>query len=66
MLAGKWISKMFDPNDKQIVIKHERLSYEFTCDLDYKQFISIIDSYFKSLSKNVNFINYDYGRVRLK
>jgi hypothetical protein len=64
MLAGKWISKMFDTNDKQMILNDSnRYNYEFTCDMNYKQFINIIDNYFRNLSKNAKFIEYDLGKV---
>ena len=66
MLAGKWISKMFEPDlNKQILINYERLSYEFTCDMHYLDFSKLLESYFTKLCKGINYIYYESGKVQL-
>lgn len=63
MLAGKWFKKMFEPESKKILIDHERLSYEFTCNMDNKNFSSVISKYLKDVCKYVDYVDCENGKV---
>lgn len=66
MLAGKWISKMFDPNKEQrkkISIESDRVSYEFTCEMHHQNFIQFIEKYFIKLCKEVKYSFITQGKV---
>ncbi len=66
MLAGKWISKMFEPEPiQEIVIDYQKLSYEFTCDMHYENFGKIIQSYFSNFCIDVNYTYKADGKVFL-
>jgi hypothetical protein len=64
MLAGKWISKMFEPN-KQITIDYERLSYEFSCDLHYEDLFRIIEKFFYEVCKTPTYTYLGEGKFNL-
>lgn len=66
MLAGKWISKMFEPNyyKHNVIIDYDRLNYEFTSELFYEDLAKMIDNYFNKLAKNTTFICNSCGKVR--
>ena len=64
MLAGKWISKMFEGDEKRnIIIEKERFSYEFTCNKHYKEMENIIGHYFGSNFEKVKYTECDLGKV---
>ena len=66
MLAGKWISKMFDAETNRCkVIQEEKLRYEYLCDLDFEKFVKLIQCYFSSYFNDVSYISENEGKVCL-
>ena len=66
MLAGKWISKMFEPDpEKQIIIDYDRFSYEFTCEMKVELFIKQFETNISKLCKSITYTNTDHGKVNL-
>ena len=66
MLAGKWISKMFEADEKKIIsFEKDKLSYEFTCSKNFKEMEKIIGGYFLENYDNAKFYNYDTGKVSI-
>ncbi len=67
MLAGKWISKLFEPDENKqvVVIDYERFSYEFACDMDYEKFAGIVEKYWSKVCSYATYVHYDAGKVRL-
>jgi hypothetical protein len=67
MLAGKWISKMFDPDDqKNILIEKERFSYEFTYNKYFKDLEKILGDYFDNNFESVKYLSSEVGKVKSK
>jgi hypothetical protein len=66
MLAGKWITKMFEPNNyqtNQVVIDYDKNSYEFISELFFETFAKIIKNYFSKVSKDINYTYSGNGKV---
>ena len=66
MLAGKWISKIFEPDEtKQIIIDYERFSYEFACEMDTENFSTVLEKYWSRVSSYVTYYNFENGKVNV-
>jgi hypothetical protein len=66
MLAGKWISKMFDADEqKHILIEKERYNYEFTFNKHYKELEKNLGEYFENSFESVKYLSFDVGKVTL-
>lgn len=66
MLAGKWISKMFEPKNGQnklFIIQSDRFSYEFTCEMHFQLYGKFIENYFVKICNNVKFNCITSGKV---
>ncbi len=66
MLAGKWISKMFDAEEmKNIIIEKERFNYEFTFNQGYKELETKLGNYFHSNFNFVKYLSSESGKVSI-
>jgi hypothetical protein len=79
MLAGKWISKMFDPDVSQntmidtgnntikptAMLDYDRYSYEFLADLHFEEFAKIMSNYMSKLCKSIMYVSFgNDGKVK--